>query len=87
MMTTATVIAAVHSQPNTQSGRDNVKAPITRFCIAMTMIHDHERHRDDSVHDSAPEQRFDRVEVNKVDEDADQCPGDDSAVERLSVPR
>ena len=37
-MTTATAIAAVHSQPVAQSGRGNMKAPITRFCIAMIMI-------------------------------------------------
>ncbi len=38
MMTTATAIAPVHSQPIAQSGRGSVKSPITRFCIAMSMI-------------------------------------------------
>ena len=38
MTATATAIAAVESHPTAQSGRGNVKRPMTRGCIVMIII-------------------------------------------------
>jgi hypothetical protein len=69
IVTTATAIAAVDSQPTAHKGRGRVNWPMTLGCIAMVIMM---TITDDAVDDCAPEQSLDRVDMDEIDADADQ---------------
>ena len=87
MITTATAIAAVQTQPRAQSGHGRVNRPITLGCIAMIMMTPMSGTATIPFSTRRPEQRLDRIETDEIDEDPHQRRDGDRRIEGFCVQR
>ena len=72
MAATAAAMTPVDSQPIAAERARHDKRAHHPPLPGHDHHHDHQRHRDDAIHHRGPEQRLDRIDVDEVDDDADQ---------------